>query len=98
MTIVMELHCPLEHGSAEEAGPKDISPTRPSLGQLAGMACPACPTLTLEPGLTMMGGNSVTTGYCPCCHATWLPAAPMHLLAAGRLVGVEYTAGQSVSS
>lgn len=98
MTIVMELHCPLEHEGAEELQSRPAPPARPGLGQLTGMACPACPLLTLEPGLTMIGGNSVTTGYCPCCRATWLPASPLHLLAAGQLIGIEYAAEQGISS
>ncbi|MEU7214526.1 hypothetical protein [Nocardia iowensis] len=98
MKIVMELHCPDKHDSAETRH----TPARPNRARLAGQPvehyCPVCAPMTLEPGLTIVGGASTPTGYCPCCHATWLSGQPIELLAAGRLVGVEAAAGEEVRS
>ncbi|WP_067844497.1 hypothetical protein [Nocardia lijiangensis] len=99
MKIVMELHCPDGHDSAEES---DLSITARIVSRLArtlsGQRCPACPTHTLESGLTLVDGRDRLTGFCPCCGATWLPGQRMRLLAAGRLIGVEPAARRGVRS
>ncbi len=99
MKIVMELHCPEAHDSAEASGQSTASRIVSSLTRLlSGRRCPTCPAQPLEPGLTQVGGQERETGYCPCCQATWLPGSRMRLLTAGRLVGIEAAARHGVRS
>jgi len=99
MKIVMELYCPEAHAGAEDAGRSTTARIVSSLTRLlSGRRCPTCPAQTLEPGITMIGGQDRETGYCPCCQATWLPGPRMRLLTAGRLVGIESAARPGVRS
>ncbi|WP_063047911.1 hypothetical protein [Nocardia pseudovaccinii] len=99
MKIVMELYCPEAHDSADDSGTSTAARIVSSLTRfLSGRRCPTCPASTLEPGITMIGGQDRETGYCSCCEATWLPGHRMRLLSAGRLVGIAPGTGHGVRS
>lgn len=100
MKVVMELYCPdTSVRQAEDSERSMASRLVTSLTRLmSGHRCPACPGQNLEPGSTTFDGCERESGYCPCCHATWLPGPRLRLLFAGRLVGVAPATRQGVRS
>ena len=99
MRIVLELHCSDTHDPVAGSGDTENARLVTGLARLLKTnRCPACPASTLEPGLTVIGGQNRRTAYCPCCQATWLPARRARLLSAGRLLGVELVLEAGVRS
>ncbi|MBF6333366.1 hypothetical protein [Nocardia transvalensis] len=100
MKIVLEMYCPdASAHQAEDSERSMASRLVTSLTRLmSGHRCPACPGQALEPGITTFDGTERETGYCPCCHATWLPGQRLRLLVAGRLIGVAPAARHGVRS